>query len=72
MKKIIKKWGDSLVVVFNKEDCKIHGMVEGSVVDLSDVTVLNESAVKYNSELADLNISKICKDMKDDGIGNLF
>ena len=59
MKKIVKKWGDSLVIVFNSEDRIIHKIAEGSIVDLSDMTVLIDE-----HKLADLNISKICKEMK--------
>ena len=60
MKKIVKKWGDSLVIVFDREDCKIHGIIEGSIVDISDMTLLNEQ------QLADRNITKICREMKND------
>ena len=39
MKKRIKKWGDSLVIVFTKEDCDLHGLVEGDVIDLDDMLI---------------------------------
>ncbi len=39
MKKIIKRWGDSLVIVFDKEDCKIYELKEGDVIDLSDCII---------------------------------
>ena len=59
MKKIVKKWGDSLVIVFNSEDRIIHNLVEGSIVDLSDMSVVVDE-----HKLADMNITKICKEMK--------
>jgi len=39
MKKRIKKWGDSLVIVFTKEDCELYGLVEGDVIDLDDMLI---------------------------------
>ena len=35
MRKIIKKWGDSLVITINPEEQKIIGVTEGDVVDVS-------------------------------------
>ena len=34
MKKIIKKWGDSFVLVLSPEEIKIYGLQEGSMVDV--------------------------------------
>ena len=39
MKKILKNYGNTLVVVFNKEDQKIYNIKEGDIIDLSDMTV---------------------------------
>lgn len=35
MRKIIKKWGSSLVITINPEEQKIAGINEGDVVDIS-------------------------------------
>ena len=34
MKKIIKKTGNSLCIILDKEDCKIHNLEEGNIVEL--------------------------------------
>jgi len=34
MKKIIKKYGNSLVIVLNEDDRKIYGLKEGDVLDI--------------------------------------
>ncbi len=39
MRKKIKKWGDSLVIVFTKEDCDLYGLVEGDIIELDDMLV---------------------------------
>lgn len=44
MKKIIKKWGSSLVIVLTKEETKILDLQEGDVVDI-DIE-LNNKEVK--------------------------
>lgn len=64
MKKIVKKYGNTLIVNFTPEDCKIYRIVEGSVIDLSELTVLNESGVKYNAKQVDSDITRICREMK--------
>jgi antitoxin component of MazEF toxin-antitoxin module len=37
MKKKIQKWGNSLVVVFNSADVDAYGLVEGDIIDISDM-----------------------------------
>jgi len=37
MRKKIKKWGDSLVVVFTKEDVESYQLKEGDVIELDDM-----------------------------------
>lgn len=37
MIKRIKKWGNSLVIVFNAEDEKIYGIKEGDVIEIDDM-----------------------------------
>lgn len=34
MKKIVKKWGDSLIVTISPEDAKIYNLKEGSIIDM--------------------------------------
>lgn len=46
MKKIVKKWSDSLIVTFDKEDQKIHNIEQGDIVDLSDMTVIKKEVKK--------------------------
>lgn len=47
MKKIIKKWGNSLVIVFNKEDEKIFPEIkEENIIDLSDMKIKKPKKVK--------------------------
>jgi hypothetical protein len=36
MKKLIKGWGNSLVIVFNSEEVKIHKLKVGDILDLPD------------------------------------
>lgn len=48
MKKLIKKWGESLVIVFNKEDRKIYPSIkEGNVLEF---TITNCSKKKEGDE----------------------
>jgi len=39
MKKRVKKWGTSLVVVFTKEDIDLYGIVEGDIIELEDMLI---------------------------------
>lgn len=41
MKKLVKKYGDSNVVVFSKDECKIHNIKPGTILDLCDMIVVN-------------------------------
>lgn len=34
MKKILKKWGANLAVLFTKDEEKIHGLYEGKIYDV--------------------------------------
>ena len=36
MKKVIKKWGDSLVILLDKEDVEVYGLVAGDIVNIGD------------------------------------
>ncbi len=46
MKKIVKKYGSSHVVVFDPEDLKINNIQEGDVVDLTDMIVIKKGKKK--------------------------
>ncbi len=46
MKKLVKKWGNSLVTVWNKEDQLFHNIKDGSVLDLIQMKVLPPKRVK--------------------------
>lgn len=39
MKKKVKKWGNSLVIIFDKEDIELHGIVEGDWIDIGDMLI---------------------------------
>lgn len=39
MKKVIKKIGNSLGIIFDKEDCKIYNLKIGDVIDLDDIVL---------------------------------
>lgn len=34
MKKIIKRWGNSLVITFNKEEIQMYELKKGDILDL--------------------------------------
>jgi antitoxin component of MazEF toxin-antitoxin module len=46
MKKIVKRWGNSLVIVFTKEDTESYGLVEGDVIDIDDMLIQNRKKKK--------------------------
>lgn len=52
MKKRIKKWGNSLVVVFTSEDEKIFGLQEGDIIDIDDMlfTINTNKKLKKKEE----------------------
>lgn len=57
MEKIVRKWGDSLIVSFNSEEQKIHNIKKGCILDLSDMRNLTEER-----RFEDTN--KICREME--------
>ena len=59
MKKIIRRWGESLVISFDKEDQNAYNIEEGDIVDLSEMSV-----IKKEHEEADENISNILAKQK--------
>lgn len=46
MKKIIKKWGNSLVIRFSPDDVSMFGLREGDVVDIADMFVMEKKRGK--------------------------
>ena len=50
MKKIIKKTGNSLCIIFDREDCKILELKEGDIVDISDIVKINKKGGKNGSK----------------------
>jgi antitoxin component of MazEF toxin-antitoxin module len=36
MKKIIKKWGPSLVIRFSPDDMEMYGIKEGDIIEIDD------------------------------------
>jgi len=50
MKKRIKKWGDSLVIVFTKEECGLYGLVKGDMLELDDIFMRNDN-LRNNTNL---------------------
>lgn len=45
MRKTIKKWGDSLVVVFNSEERKVYDIEQGDIVDI-EMNLIKRTKVK--------------------------
>jgi hypothetical protein len=39
MEKIIKKWGDSLVIIFNQDEKRINDIEENDIVNISLVNL---------------------------------
>ena len=46
MRKKIKKWGNSLVIVFTKEEQDIFGLIEGDIIELGDRFFQKEKDIK--------------------------
>lgn len=45
MRKEIKKWGDSNVIILSPSDMKVYGLKTGDIVDISDLV-----KVKHNEK----------------------
>jgi len=39
MRKMIKKWGNSLVITFNSEEVKVYDLKEGDFLDFLDIEI---------------------------------
>ena len=46
MKKIIKKYGSSNVIIFTTEDMKILDASVGDILELSDIVVIKKAKIK--------------------------
>ena len=46
MKKIVKKYGNTLVINFDPEDLKIYNIEEGDILDLSDMRIIKKNKKK--------------------------
>jgi hypothetical protein len=46
MKKIIKKWGDSLVIGFTLDDMEAYGIKEGDVIEIDDEELKKAGGMK--------------------------
>jgi antitoxin component of MazEF toxin-antitoxin module len=42
MKKIIKQWGNSLVIRFNPEEVKTYDLHEGDILELEDLVKIKK------------------------------
>ena len=46
MKKLVKKYGSSHVIILDPEDLKIYNIEEGDIIDLSDMKVEKQKRKK--------------------------
>lgn len=46
MRKQIKQWGDSAVIVLTKEDLKLYGLQIGDIVELDDIVKIQRGEKK--------------------------
>ncbi len=46
MRKQIKKWGESLIISFDKEDQKVYNIEHGDFLDISDMVVIKSEDTK--------------------------
>ena len=51
MKKILKQWGNSLVIVFNSEETKIYSLNKGDLIDIELVKIKKLPCEKDNKKL---------------------
>ena len=45
MKKKLKRYGNTLIISFSKEDQEVYGLVEGDVMDLGDMLIQKQKRV---------------------------
>ena len=46
MKKVIKKIGNSLGIIFDREDCKIYDLKENDILELDDLIKIDKNSLK--------------------------
>lgn len=46
MRKEIKQWGDSAVIVLTREDLKLYGLQIGDIVELDDIVKIQKEGKK--------------------------
>lgn len=49
MRKKIKRWGDSFVIVLSPEDCEGYSLREGTIVDIQVKKVIMESDLEFKT-----------------------
>lgn len=57
MRKEIKQWGDSAVIVFTKEDLKVYNLQPGDIIDISDIVKV-KSLIERSNDLFKENKEK--------------
>ena len=50
MQKIVKKWGDSLLIHLDPEDRKIYGLEEGDIVEV-EIKKINNQLINKEKEI---------------------
>ena len=46
MKRLVKNYGNTLVIVFSKEDQEIENIEEGDIIDLGELVVIKKKGRK--------------------------
>lgn len=64
MKKTIKKIGNSLGIIFNKEECKIYNFKKEDIIELDD-TVIIQTSKKVEGARIYFNLNNIPKEIKE-------
>lgn len=60
MKKIIKKIGNSLGIIFDREDCKIHNFKEGDVLQINFL-LIRDGKTRIDFKFSDLELRYLKK-----------
>jgi hypothetical protein len=46
MKKVIKRIGNSIGIIFDREDCKIYDLKIGNIIELDDKCLVKTDSIK--------------------------
>ena len=66
MKKVIKKIGNSLGLIFDKEDCKIYNLNKGDIIEIDDLIKLDKKSIKkINLKFSDEEVKELNKRAKE-------